>query len=66
MDATTARRIGNVALALVIVILVVAIGGKFGLWPQIAHLREASLVAMVLAVLARGFRRRGREIRPGA
>jgi uncharacterized membrane protein len=66
MDATTARRIGNVALALAILILLIAIGSKFGLLPPIVHLREASLVAMVLAVLARGFRRRGREIRPGA
>jgi len=65
MDATTARRIGNVALALAIVILLVAIGGRFGLYPPIAHMREATLCAMVLVVLARAFRRRGREVRPG-
>jgi hypothetical protein len=65
MDATTSRRIGNIALALAILILLVGVGGKFGLLPQIAHLRELYMVALVLVIVARVLRRRGRELRPG-
>jgi ACR3 family arsenite efflux pump ArsB len=65
MDATTSRRIGNFALALAILILLVGVGGKFGLLPQIAHLRELYMVALVLVIVARVLRRRGRELRPG-
>ncbi len=66
MDATTARRIGNVALGLAILILLASLGAKVGIVPQIAHMRELSLVALVLVIAARGLRRRGREVRPGA
>ncbi len=65
MDATTSRRIGNIALLLAIVILVLSIGGKLGFLPQIAHMRELSLVALVLVIAARALRRRGRELTPG-
>jgi uncharacterized membrane protein len=64
MDATTSRRIGNIILALAILILLVAIGGKFGFLPQIVHLREVYLLALVLVVVARVLRRRGRELTP--
>ena len=66
MDATTSRRIGNIALGLAIAILVLSIGGKFGFLPQIVHMREVSLLALVLVFVARALRRRGREMRPGA
>jgi hypothetical protein len=58
MDATTARRIGNTALAIAIVIILWAICGKFGLVPPLANVREMSLLAFALALVARGFRRR--------
>src|SRR3954469_13048317 len=53
MDATTARRIGNVALGLAILILLASLGAKVGIVPQIAHMRELSLVALVLVIAAR-------------
>jgi len=65
MDATTARRIGNGALLIAVLILLVAIAGRFGLMPQLAHIRELSLLALVLTVVARAFRRRGQDVRPG-
>ena len=64
MEATTARRIGNSALLLAVIILIIAIAGRFGLMPQVAHIREWSLVALMLAIVARVFRRRGQEARP--
>ena len=58
MDATTARRIGNAALALALIIMAWAICGKFGLVPPLIRVREMSLLAFALALVARGFRRR--------
>jgi hypothetical protein len=66
MDASTSRLIGNIALGLAIVILLVAIGGRLGLMPQYVHMREVSLLAVVLVIVARVLRRRGREVRSGA
>ena len=66
MEPATARRIGNIALFIAVVILVIAIAGRFGLMPPVAHIRELSLLALVLAIVARVFRRRGQDIRPSA
>jgi hypothetical protein len=66
MDASTSRLIGNIALGLAIVILLVAIGGRLGLMPPYAHMREVSLLAVVLVIVARVLRRRGREVPSGA
>ncbi len=66
MEPATARRIGNIALFIAILILVIAIAGRFGLMPQVAHIRELSLLALVLAIVARVLRRRGDAIRPRA
>ena len=66
MDAKTARLTGNIALALAVLILLMGVGGKFGLVPQVAHLRELYMVALVLVIVARVLRRRGREVRPGS
>jgi hypothetical protein len=66
MDASTSRLIGNIALGLAIVILLVAIGGRLGLMPPYVHMREVSLLAVVLVIVARVLRRRGREVRSGA
>ena len=66
MEAATARRVGNIALLIAVVILIIAIAGRFGLMPQVAHIRELSLVALMLAIVARVLRRRGQEVRPRA
>ncbi|HEY6830575.1 MAG TPA: hypothetical protein VI259_27200 [Gemmatimonadaceae bacterium] len=66
MEAATARRIGNIALFIAVVILVIAVAGRFGLMPPVAHIRELSLLALVFAIVARVFRRRGQDIRPSA
>jgi hypothetical protein len=58
MDASTSRRIGNVALGLAVVILLWAICAKLGFVPRIASVRELSIVAFVLVIFARAFRRR--------
>ncbi|HVE34402.1 MAG TPA: hypothetical protein VNC18_12625 [Gemmatimonadaceae bacterium] len=58
MDATTARRIGNAALVLALFILAWAICGKLGWVPPMANVRVMSMFGFVLAMIARGFRRR--------
>jgi TRAP-type C4-dicarboxylate transport system permease small subunit len=58
MDATTSRRIGNIALVLAILILIWTVCAKLGFVPPIAHVREVSLFALVLVIFARAFRRR--------
>jgi hypothetical protein len=58
MDATTARRIGNTALGLALILLAWAICGKLGFVPPMGSVRVMSLFAFALALVARGFRRR--------
>lgn len=58
MDASTSRRIGNIALVLAILIVIWAICAKLGFVPRVASVRELSLFAFALVIVARAFRRR--------
>lgn len=58
MDASTSRRIGNIALVLAILILIWTICAKLGVVPPIARVREVSLFALALVIVARVLRRR--------
>jgi hypothetical protein len=62
MDAITARRIGNAALALAIITILWAIGSKFGLLPRLTRLRDMALIALVFTLVARAFRRRAERV----
>lgn len=64
MTPATHRLIGNILLALGIIVLVIALAGMSGLTPKLAPSRELVIVAMVLLIGARGFRRRSTPPRP--
>jgi hypothetical protein len=60
MTSTTLRRTSNALLILCFGVLLLAIGGRFGVLPRIASLRELVIVAFVLSMAARFTRRRAR------
>jgi len=66
MTPETKRRVGNVILAIGIIVVIVNLAGMSGLITKVASSRELNLVAFVLVVAGGGLRRAGKQATPPA
>jgi hypothetical protein len=59
MTPATVRRLGNITLGLVLLILLVNVLGMLEVIPKVAPPRELNILAFVLILVSLGLRRRG-------
>lgn len=61
MTPASQRTLGNLLLAIGIVILVINLSGMLGLTPKLTSSRDLNVLSIVLVVAAGALRRKGKE-----
>lgn len=61
MTPASQRTLGNLLLAIGIVILVISLSGMLGLTPKLTSSRDLNVLSIVLVVAAGALRRKGKE-----